>query len=128
MSHQISANRTAEKWAEQYRAAFDRWRKSKSNQKLLSQAVITLLLQEQGIVLLIIVSSPLSDISCISGWEWLTNQTDPVLYYFNMLSSISIVLAHRSNSPQVGMSSHLDTLFWLWTNQCAWQRSSDYQF
>ena len=38
----------------------------------------------------------------LSGYEQLTNQTDPALYWYNTLSHILNVLAHRSNNLQIG--------------------------
>ena len=35
------------------------------------------------------VQYPMADISCTSGWEWVTNQTDPALYYTDTLSQFS---------------------------------------
>jgi len=39
------------------------------------------------------------------------------LYKTNMLRWTSILLFHWSNSLQVHMSLHSDTLFWFWANQ-----------
>ena len=47
----------------------------------------------------------------------MTSYTDPALYWSKTLSWIFIVLAYRSNSPLIGMSPHLDTIFSLRSNQ-----------
>ena len=39
------------------------------------------------------------------------------LYQTNTLRWISIELAHLSNSPQIDILLHSDTLSWLWPNQ-----------